>query len=121
MEHVCNLEMPTLLLGGGGSNVANVARCWARETMIAAGDDLVTPSLPRGAANSPCYEHFGPDYNLDIRPAVMKDLNTPGYLQSVKEKVCAELVASVGGAAAEAAADGSRKRSAGAAGLPAGV
>jgi hypothetical protein len=101
-------------------NVANVARCWARETMIAAGDDLVTPSLPRGAANSPCYEYFGPDYNLDIRPAVMKDLNTAGYLQSVKEKVCAELVASVGPAATEAA-DGSRKRSADAAGLPSGV
>ena len=62
------------------SNLANVARCWARETMVALGDEI-TPSLPRGAANSPCYEYFGPEYNLDIKPLLMKDLNTPAYLQ----------------------------------------
>jgi hypothetical protein len=114
------------------SNVANTARCWARETVIAMGDDLVTSSLPRGAASSPCYEYFGPSYNLDIMPALMKDLNTPGYLQSLKEKVCAELdanaavadpapgaIASLQGGEDEAGAAGnSRKRSAAAAGLP---
>ena len=48
--------------------------------MVALGDEI-TPSLPRGAANSPCYEYFGPEYNLDIKPLLMKDLNTPAYLQ----------------------------------------
>ena len=47
---------------------------------MALGDEI-TPSLPRGAANSPCYEYFGPEYNLDIKPLLMKDLNTPAYLQ----------------------------------------
>jgi hypothetical protein len=110
------------------SNIANTARCWARETVIAMGDDLGTSSLPRGAATSDCYEYFAPGYNLDIEPALMKDMNTPGYLRSLKEKVCAELDSNVAvaepasgtlsGSAGSMPDATSRKRSATAAGLP---
>jgi hypothetical protein len=110
------------------SNIANIARCWARETVIATGDDPGTLTLPRGAATSDCYEYFAPGYSLEIEPALMKDMNTPGYLQSLKEKVCAELdsnaafaepapEALAGFVGSEAGAN-SRKRSAAAAGLP---
>lgn len=110
------------------SNIANVARCWVRETVVATGDSGAGLSLPRGSANSDCYEYFAPDYNLDIEPALMKDMNTPGYLQSLKEKVCAELDSNaafaqpapeaLAGFAGSEAGVNSRKRSAEAAGLP---
>jgi histone deacetylase 1/2 len=86
VEFVCNLETPLLLLGGGGSSLPNVSRCWARDTMIALGED-VQPSLPRSVASSSCYEYFAPTYSLDIEPVTMNDCNTPASLHAVKLKV----------------------------------
>lgn len=30
------------------------------------------------------YEYFGPDYELDVKPSNMEDMNSPGYLDRVK-------------------------------------
>ena len=105
------------------SNIGNVARCWVRETAIAIGEDLGPGNLPRGSASSSCYDYLAPDHNLEITPALMKDMNTPGYLQSVKDKICAELDSNAAFAdpssealESETGAKG-RKRSATAAGL----
>lgn len=116
VEFVCSLDTPLLLLGGGGCSLSNVARVWARETMIALGGDdaaLSTPTLPRSAANTTCYEYFSPDYSLDVEPVVMRDENMEPYLESVEAAALATLrdyVEVVPGG-------GDHKRSAGAAGL----
>jgi hypothetical protein len=52
--------------------------CWNTPDVISQGDDAATAGggLPRGAASSPCYEYFAPDYKLDIAAVTMKDLNS---------------------------------------------
>lgn len=37
--------------------------------------------------NNEYYEYYGPDYELDVRPSNMTDLNTPAYLDKLKEAV----------------------------------
>lgn len=37
------------------------------------------------------YEYFGPTYQLDVLPTNMEDLNTPEYLEKVKNQVFANL------------------------------
>ena len=39
------LNLPTIILGGGGYTVRNVARCWAYETSIIL-DEQLNPELP---------------------------------------------------------------------------
>jgi histone deacetylase 1/2 len=37
------------------------------------------------------YEYFGPDYQLDVRPSNMEDMNTRPYLERVKSIVLENL------------------------------
>lgn len=37
------------------------------------------------------YEYFGPDYQLDVKSSNMEDMNTPGYLERVKNIVMENL------------------------------
>lgn len=61
------LGIPTLVLGGGGYTVRNVARCWAYETAVLLDrEDNISDELPY----SEYIEYFAPDYTLH------PDLNT---------------------------------------------
>lgn len=40
VDHACRLGIPTLVLGGGGYTMANVARVWAYETAVIAGVEV---------------------------------------------------------------------------------
>lgn len=79
MEHVKNLNVPTLILGGGGYTIRNVARCWAYETSVALGID-VDPTLPPNEY----LEYYGPEYSLFISPTNMENKNSAEYLEKNK-------------------------------------
>ena len=80
----------------------NVSRCWAYETGLAAGVELgkgtdaphvpalfdLTSfvSIPEIPMNE-YYEYFGPDYELDVKASNMDDMNSPEYLDRVKNIV----------------------------------
>jgi histone deacetylase 1/2 len=40
VRHILNKGKPTMLLGGGGYKIENVARCWCYETSVALNKDL---------------------------------------------------------------------------------
>lgn len=46
IEFVKRLSVPTLVLGGGGYTIRNVARTWAYETGVLVGTDLQPSDLP---------------------------------------------------------------------------
>lgn len=64
----------------------NVSRAWTYETGILVGQK-VGPDLPY----SDFYEYFGPDYELDVRPSNMENLNSREYLEKIKTAVLANL------------------------------
>uniref|UniRef100_A0A0W0F3F4 Histone deacetylase n=1 Tax=Moniliophthora roreri TaxID=221103 RepID=A0A0W0F3F4_MONRR len=87
VKFVRSFNKPLLILGGGGYTIRNVSRTWAYETGIAAGVEL-QPEIPTPIDY---YEYFGPDYQLDVKPSNADDMNTPGYLDSIKRIVLTNL------------------------------
>ncbi|XP_030636494.1 histone deacetylase 8 isoform X2 [Chanos chanos] len=76
--HILQWELPTLLLGGGGYNLANTARCWTYLTGTVLGQTL--------ASEIPDHEFFteyGPDYSLEISPSCRPDRNESQQLDRV--------------------------------------
>ncbi|KAI8379711.1 uncharacterized protein BYT42DRAFT_569724 [Radiomyces spectabilis] len=82
VEYVKKFNLPTLVLGGGGYTMRNVARAWAYETGVVVGQEI-GPDMPY----NDYYEYFGPDYKLDVRPSNMENMNTPDYLEKMKMQV----------------------------------
>jgi len=79
VDFVKKLNVPLLVLGGGGYTVRNVARCWAYETGI-----LLDTKLPEEIPYNDYYEYYGPDFQLHITPSNMQNLNTSKYLDEHK-------------------------------------
>jgi histone deacetylase 1/2 len=72
--------IPTLVVGGGGYTIRNVARCWAFETAALVGVD-VPNELPQNVY----WDYFGPNFEMHY-PVVPKfeNKNTREYIEKVK-------------------------------------
>lgn len=86
VNFVKSYNLPTLILGGGGYTMRNVARTWAFETGCLVGDDM-TPNLPY----NDYYEYYAPDYELDVRPSNMDNANSKEYLDKILKTVLENL------------------------------
>lgn len=78
LNYILDWELPTLLLGGGGYNLANTARCWTYLTGTVLGQTL--------SSEIPDHEYFteyGPDYSLEISPSCRPDRNESQHLERV--------------------------------------
>lgn len=53
VEFIKSFNLPTLMLGGGGYTIRNVARCWTYETAVA-----LNTEIPNGMGE-PCLAHLG--------------------------------------------------------------
>mgnify|MGYP003683317225 CR=1 FL=1 len=82
VDFVLKYNLPTLLLGGGGYTIRNVSRCWTFETAVALGEDI-QDELPY----NDYFEYYAPDFKLHITPSNMENLNTPEYLDKIKERL----------------------------------
>ncbi|ROV93683.1 hypothetical protein VPNG_08860 [Cytospora leucostoma] len=86
VNFVRSFNLPTLVLGGGGYTMRNVARTWAYETGRLVGVEM-DPVLPYNEY----YEYYGPDYELDVRPSNMENANSTEYLEKIKNAVVENL------------------------------
>ncbi|KAK3109513.1 histone deacetylase, partial [Teratosphaeriaceae sp. CCFEE 6253] len=82
VNFVKGFGLPTLILGGGGYTMRNVARTWAYETGRLVGVELGT-ELPF----TDYYEYYSPDFELDVRASNMENANSPEYLEKIKRQV----------------------------------
>ncbi|EMC99916.1 hypothetical protein BAUCODRAFT_54799, partial [Baudoinia panamericana UAMH 10762] len=82
VNFVKSFNKPTLILGGGGYTMRNVARTWAYETGRLVGVEM-SSELPF----TDYYEYYSPDFELEVRPSNMDNANSPEYLQRIKEQV----------------------------------
>ncbi|KAL2168894.1 hypothetical protein VTG60DRAFT_6729 [Thermothelomyces hinnuleus] len=86
VNFVRSFGLPTLVLGGGGYTMRNVARTWAYETGRLVGVEM-DPVLPYNEY----YNYYGPDYELDVRASNMENANSPEYLEKIKIAVIENL------------------------------
>lgn len=82
VQYVRSLDIPLILLGGGGYTVKNASRTWAYETACALGvEHEVDLNLPF----NDFFEWFAPRYRLEVVEHSVEDLNLKdGVLQKVK-------------------------------------
>ncbi|XXH06027.1 hypothetical protein Hte_012472 [Hypoxylon texense] len=86
VRFVKSFNRPTLVLGGGGYTMRNVARTWAYET-----GHLVNVKMDRTLPFNEYYEYYGPDYALDVRASNMENANSPEYLEKIKNSLVENL------------------------------
>lgn len=62
VRYTRSFGVPTLVVGGGGYNIRNVARCWAYETSLCANVPL-NNAIPL----NDYYSYYAPDYTLHLQ------------------------------------------------------
>lgn len=82
VRFVKSFGLPTIVIGGGGYTIRNVARCWAYETSV-----LLDTPVPDELPINEYFEYYGPDYRLHIQPSNMENFNTHKYLQDTKNRL----------------------------------
>jgi histone deacetylase 1/2 len=88
VQYVKSFHIPTLVLGGGGYTIRNVARCWAYETAVL----LDKPNISNDIPFNDYYEYYAPDYLLHLQPEPnMENLNSKELLESVRTDLLQQL------------------------------
>lgn len=86
VEFVKKFGLPTLVLGGGGYTIRNVARCWAYETAL-----LVDRKLSEDIPYNEYFEYYGPDYKMSVPRTNMENLNSKEYLHKIRTRIIENL------------------------------
>ncbi|KAI1181332.1 hypothetical protein F4777DRAFT_526905 [Nemania sp. FL0916] len=86
VKFVKSFNRPTLVVGGGGYTMRNVARTWAFETGL-----LVDAHMDRTLPFNEYYEYYGPDYELAVRASNMENANSAEYLEKIKNQLIENL------------------------------
>eukprot|EP01083_Nonionella_stella_P060970 158986_1 len=80
---VKSLGVPVLVLGGGGYNKSNVARCWAYETSV-----ILESDVGNNIPYNDYFEYYGPDFKLHLQPSDdLPNLNTKSSLENMMQIV----------------------------------
>ncbi|KPM36470.1 Histone deacetylase RPD3 [Neonectria ditissima] len=82
VNFVKSFNLPTLVLGGGGYTMRNVARTWAFETGV-----LVGQEMDRTLPYNEYYEYYAPDFELNVRSSNMENSNSREYLEKITAAV----------------------------------
>ncbi|CAH2235956.1 histone deacetylase 3 [Pararge aegeria] len=82
VKFVKNLNVPTLVVGGGGYTLRNVARCWTFETSLLV-DENISDELPY----TEYLEFFAPDFQLHPDINSTSNANSKQYLEAITKHV----------------------------------
>jgi histone deacetylase 1/2 len=72
IEYVKSFNVPTLILGGGGYTIRNVARLWCYETSVIC-EKEVSNEIPF----NDYYEYYAPDFELHVKKENADNINSP--------------------------------------------
>lgn len=86
VAYVRSFNIPMLVVGGGGYTLRNVARCWCYETSV-----LTNVEIPDAMPYNDYFEYFGPEYRIHMPVSNMENLNTPSYLNQMKQTLHEQL------------------------------
>ncbi|KAH9107138.1 hypothetical protein LEN26_002515 [Aphanomyces euteiches] len=86
VAYMRSFNVPMLVLGGGGYTLRNVPRAWCYETSV-----LLDVEIPDAMPYNDYFEYFGPEYRLHMPVSNMENLNTPAYLNEIKQELFEQL------------------------------
>ncbi len=82
IKHIKSLNIPTLVIGGGGYTLRNVPRCWTYETGLLVGEELDS-KIPTNDYS----DYFFPEYSLHVPVTNMENNNSIEYLNFILENI----------------------------------
>lgn len=82
VNYVKSFGIPTLVVGGGGYTLRNAPRCWTFETSVLL-DTPIRDAIPF----NDYFDYFGPEYRLHWPVSNMVNLNSPEYLEDIRNQV----------------------------------
>ncbi|CCF75609.1 histone deacetylase 1/2 [Babesia microti strain RI] len=85
---VKELNIPLLVLGGGGYTIRNVARCWAYETGVVLDKHN---EMSNQITLNDYYDYYAPDYQLHLTPQNIPNYNKPEHLEKLKIRIMENL------------------------------
>lgn len=86
VKFVKSFRKPTMVLGGGGYTIRNVARCWTYETATLLGEE-VSNNIPF----NDYYEYYAPDYELHLTPSATPNNNDKESLEFCRNRILENL------------------------------
>ena len=86
VQYVKSFNVPTLVLGGGGYTVRNVARCWTYETSV-----LLNQHIDNQIPYNDFFEYYAPDFQLHLTPTGAENMNKPEILTNITNKILQNL------------------------------
>eukprot|EP00563_Minutocellus_polymorphus_P001328 CAMPEP_0181031556 /NCGR_PEP_ID=MMETSP1070-20121207/6293_1 /TAXON_ID=265543 /ORGANISM="Minutocellus polymorphus, Strain NH13" /LENGTH=431 /DNA_ID=CAMNT_0023108937 /DNA_START=78 /DNA_END=1373 /DNA_ORIENTATION=+ len=86
VKYTKSFGVPTLVLGGGGYTIRNVARCWAYETSV-----LLDKDISNDIPYNDYFEYYAPDFKLHLTPEQRENQNTEASLDSVRSELLQQL------------------------------
>ncbi|CAJ1933533.1 unnamed protein product [Cylindrotheca closterium] len=87
VQYVKSKSIPTLVLGGGGYTIRNVARVWCYETAVLVDKPDICDDIPY----HDYYEYFAPTYKLHLKPENMTDLNSKSDIDNIRTDLLQQL------------------------------
>jgi len=87
VKYVKSFGVPTLVLGGGGYTIRNVARCWAYETSV-----LLEKEISNEIPYNDYFEYYAPDFELHLQPEPRDNMNSDASLQAVRTELLQQLM-----------------------------
>lgn len=86
VRFVKSLGVPLLVLGGGGYNIRNVARCWAYETSV-----LLDTEVSNNIPYHNLIGYYAPDFKLHLEPQNVPNHNPRERMEQITNKILANL------------------------------
>ncbi|KAK4300799.1 hypothetical protein Pmani_027023 [Petrolisthes manimaculis] len=78
VQHILNINKPTLFLGGGGYNKANTAKLWTHITA-----KIINETIPSEIPEHDFFSQYGPSFEMDISPSLRKSDNTHQHIHHI--------------------------------------
>lgn len=89
VKFVRDLNLPLLVLGGGGCASANVARCWANATnILLGGDEMAGSTIP---LNEAFRSYYAPEYKVAVPSSNQLNENSAAELDKIKAMLLSSL------------------------------
>lgn len=82
VKYLKTLEVPLVVLGGGGYTIKNVSRTWAYETSVIC-DVPISKKIP----DSQFLHCFAPNFNLEVTSSKMENKNSRTSVESIMQSI----------------------------------